>query len=208
VTAFEEEVHALMRAAFEGNMAALLGLLDADRSLVWDSRNGVTALHLAAFAGHRDAVDLLLLKGADIDASTGEGTPLFQAAWSGQEAVVEYLLSHGADARLTTRSGETPLMAAAAKGYVAIGRRLIEAGADVNARTTNGTTDFFTGSPPVCGESALHLAAAYGHVEFVNLLLESGADVKIEDDCGQRPAHWAARHLQEEVVALLQGASI
>src|SRR5688572_17095465 len=106
-----------MEAAFAGDLPRLWSLLDADRSLVWDWRNGLTALHIAAFAGQVEAADVLLLKGAEINASKGAGTALLQASLAGNEAVVEYLLANGADPNAASSTGETPLMAAAIEGY-------------------------------------------------------------------------------------------
>jgi Ankyrin repeats (3 copies) len=73
---------------------------------------GVTALHLAAFHGHRKIVELLLAAGADVNARDDEfnGTP---AGWA-----IEYLRVRGAllgieieDALFAIRRGDAELLA-------------------------------------------------------------------------------------------------
>jgi ankyrin repeat protein len=200
--------NAFVEAAYKGELDSVRSLLKEAPHLArmpgvpaWE---GHTPLSLAAGGGHLEIVRLLLAHGADLNPVSADGSALLMAAYGGRETTVALLLEHGADPNVASKSGETPLMAAAFKGLTQIGRMLIDAGAGLDARTTTGTTDFFNTSPPVCGESALHLAAAYGHREFVVLLLERGADKTIEDRCGQRPLHWAARHLRGELFALLK----
>ena len=206
MTAPDSDIDALLEAAFRGNFAKLYSLLDADRSLVWEARGDVTALHLAASAGQEDAAHLLLSKGAALDASGSEGTALFQATWAQRESLVDLLLLNGADVNLATTSGVTALMTASFNGNTVLARRLLDADADVDAPTSEGACHFYSVPVPVCGESALHLAAAGGHVEVIRLLLDRGAAANLADQLGQTAAHWAARHQQEEALALLRAA--
>jgi ankyrin repeat protein len=80
------------------------------------SRNaaGSTALHDAALAGSRPVVELLLNKGADVNARETEtgSTPLHHAASWGRIEVVEVLVKLGADLNIKNRAGETALQAA------------------------------------------------------------------------------------------------
>jgi ankyrin repeat protein len=101
--------------------AAALGLIDRARlhldadpgGIAAHSHDGFTALHLAAFFGHRDLAALLLDRGADVNArSTNE----------------------------TFARSNTPLHAAAANKQVEVGRLLVERGADVNAKDGHGFT--------------------------------------------------------------------
>jgi len=202
VTAFDQEVDLLFEAAFTGDVARLLSLLDADRSLVWDMRAGLTALHLAAFAGNLEAADLILMKGADVNASQGEGTPLFQACLGGHEPVARLLLEYGAQPDGATDAGETPIMAAALTGNEPLARLLIEKGADVNKQTASGKSKLDE-SRDVAGETALHLAAGAGHAAFVRLLLEHGAKADLRDNAGLTPLDWAHLSGRVEIDALL-----
>jgi ankyrin repeat protein len=179
-------------------------LLDADRSLVWESRGGLTVLHLIAYRGDMEAAPLVVMKGAQLNAGGDAGTPLYQAVRAGHEPMVQYLLALDADANIATSSGVTPLMVAALEGYSGLVRRLLAAGASVDARTGEGVCDLFAVDVPVCGESALHLAASRGQLDVVRLLLAASATREIEDRLGQTPAHWAARYGQRTALALLQ----
>eukprot|EP00438_Fugacium_kawagutii_P015224 Skav206116 [mRNA] locus=scaffold172:84733:112494:+ [translate_table: standard] len=101
-------------------------------------RDGRSALHSAAFAGHGPCLSLLLEASADKDAwekSSGH-TPLHVAALSGKLKVVGLLLQAGADKEKVTRSdGWTPLHCAAWTGRSDVVRLLLEAGARRDART-------------------------------------------------------------------------
>lgn len=204
-----DQAAALLEWCYKGNLAGVRTLLDEQPSLAhyagdparWE---GATPLTLAAYRGHVAVADLLLAQGAGVNRVSKDGSALLMAVYSGQEAMTRLLLDRGADPNVASASGETPLMAAAFRNLLRLAEMLINAGADLNLQTTRGTTDFFTGSPPVCGESALHLAAAYADEAFIRLLLERGADRTLCDHCGQRPVHWAARHRRHELVAMLK----
>ena len=66
-------------------------------------------LHLAAQEGHKEIAELLIAKGADLNAKTvGEWTPLHSAASKGQKEIVELLIAEGADVNEMS-FGNTPL---------------------------------------------------------------------------------------------------
>lgn len=58
---------------------------------------GKTALHAAAYQGHEEMVELLLLAGADLEAAGNDGlTPMYLAAQQKHQSVVQTLLKAGA----------------------------------------------------------------------------------------------------------------
>ena len=124
---------------------------------VYDSSAGWSALAQAAGAGHRDVVELLLDRGADINIRWDFGrTALHEAAIYGRASVVELLLSRGVEADARDLNGETALHGAAwgANSGHSLSSRptwegqwgrvldlLLDADADVNARSTR-TSDW------------------------------------------------------------------
>jgi ankyrin repeat protein len=80
-----------------------------------------TALYLMAACGHEAVVQLLLEKGADVDAKDNDGgTALHKTAGSGHEAVVRLLLEKGADVDAKSNDGWTALHWAAESGHEAV----------------------------------------------------------------------------------------
>jgi ankyrin repeat protein len=56
-----------------------------------------------------DMTELLLTRGADVDAKDRDGdTPLHDAAFRGHEKIVGLLLAHGADVGAKNNAGRTP----------------------------------------------------------------------------------------------------
>lgn len=149
-------------AAAVGRTRGLEALLAGERELAraWAS-DGFTALHLAAFFGHKDAAELLLEHGADANAVARnaelEVAPLQSAAAGGHSKLVVLLLEHGADPNTRQRGGFTALHAAAQNGDRESVEALLERGADKAALTDEGKT-------------AADFAAAAGHDELGELL--------------------------------------
>jgi hypothetical protein len=94
-------------------------------------------LDAAAFAGDKEAAEMLLAHGADVDAKNQNGeTPLNETALSekGGAAVAELLLDHGADVNAKGGRGCTPLWDAAYGQKELLAELLVAHGADVNAK--------------------------------------------------------------------------
>jgi ankyrin repeat protein len=76
--------------------------------------NGCTPLQIASFMGHNKVVELLISKGANLEAKdeTNGATALSWAVAAGRKDVVETLLSNGAVIDAKDKKGETPLSVA------------------------------------------------------------------------------------------------
>jgi peptidoglycan/LPS O-acetylase OafA/YrhL len=70
----------------------------------------LTPLHQAALSNRAEAAELLIRRGADVNAvARDDGTPLHAAAFLGNEEVVAALVKHGANVNAANKRGETPL---------------------------------------------------------------------------------------------------
>jgi len=101
-----------------------------------DMKNGYTPLHLAEFAvGHKKMAELLISKGADVNARSASGaTPLFFAVLRDQKDDVQLLLDKGANVNTPDAYGDTPLGCALQLQYGSLIQLLVDRGADVNAQ--------------------------------------------------------------------------
>jgi len=132
---------------------------------------GLAGLQVAASIGLEEVVQLLVEKGADVNAQgTYYGTALQAASSKGHGQVVQRLLEAGANIN-TQGEYDTALQLASSNGHDQIVQRLLEAGADVNAQ--GGYTD-----------TALQAASAHGHDQIVQRLIEAGADVNTQGKYG------------------------
>lgn len=127
---------------------------------------GWTPLHFASFAGQPAVAELLLARGAAVDATARNrfgNTPLQVALLTRQGDLAKLLLAHGADVNFKQTEGVTALHEAAQSGDLEIARTLLEAGADPSAKT--GRLD--DGRE---GVTAIEMARRAGHEEVAKLL--------------------------------------
>lgn len=135
----------------------------------------------------------LLAKGADVNASQGDGmTALHWAARHGDLDLTTALLRAHASTKAVTRIGAyTPLHVASEVGSGPVVAALLKAGADAKAVTSTGVTP-------------LHLAAMSGNVAAVNALIDRGADVNAKEPAWeQTPLMLAAAQGRTDAVKAL-----
>ncbi|KAI0527667.1 hypothetical protein KFK09_003272 [Dendrobium nobile] len=149
----------LMLAAMRGKIACVEKLLQAGANiLMFDSLNGRTCLHYAAYYGHSDCLESIL--------EAAHSNPISES-WGFARFV-----------NVKDAKGATPLHLAAKQGRSACVRMLLDKGALVCA----STVDY--GSP---GSTPLHLAARGGCIDSVRELLAWGADRLQMDSAGRIP---------------------
>ncbi|GLT89590.1 hypothetical protein SLE2022_075680 [Rubroshorea leprosula] len=169
----------LMLAAMHGKICCVRKLIESGAYiLMFDSLQGRTCLHYAAYYGHFDCLQALL--------STARSSSLANS-WGFARFV-----------NIRDESGATPLHLAACEGWTGCVHALLDNGALVCASTGgNG----YPGSTP------LHFAARGGSLACVRELLAWGADRLQPDSYGRVPYLIALKHRHEACAALLNPAS-
>jgi ankyrin repeat protein len=189
-------------AAQQGNLALVQSLLEKAKIETKDDDQRM-ALHRAAENGHAPVVQLLLEKGAEVDAQykkiktkgDDQKTALHRAAENGHAPVAQLLLEKGAEVDAKDKSGRTALHLAIMNGHEAVLDVMVR-GRYTTARDLNRLRLLpraaAKGHLPVVrqlveigvnpttkhqkgwkGKSALIFAAENGHVAVVQFLLES-----------------------------------
>ncbi len=100
-----------------------------------------TPLHIAVRYGHKEVAELLLNKGANVNAvERRKWTPLHTAVKSGKVQVAELLLDRGANVNAVDNLDMTPLHFALKYNREELVRLLLDRGANVNAVDKKGRT--------------------------------------------------------------------
>jgi cytohesin len=147
----------------------------------------------SAIKGQTDIADLLIAKGANVEARDKNGaTPLHQAALKGNLAFATLLLQHGADVNARDGDGATPLHNAALSGHRELAALLLDKGADREARDSES------------GATPLYHAAAWGRTALVELLIARGADINARNKASATPLAAAEKNGFAETAAVLK----
>jgi ankyrin repeat protein len=173
----------LFDLAAQNDVPALRKLLDA-KPLLLSSRlpDGSTPLHVASLWLARDTVDLLLKKGADIEARDAQArTPLARAvhaeksveARRDMKIVATRLIKKGATAATLDSSDNSPLHAAAANGDLEMVSLLLNSDAPVDVANQDGLSPLQMIPLTIGDKEDAQMRAR----DIAALLLEKGADV-------------------------------
>ena len=159
-----EGMTALLAVARTGNVEAAQVLVKAGAKV--DAREkwgGQTALMWASARRHPEMMELLISRGADVNArstdrnyqrhiqaegrpknlDSGGLSPLLYAARENCMACVDVLLKHNADINLPDPDGVSPLLVAILNANWDLAKQLIDAGADVNQWDIFGEAPLF-----------------------------------------------------------------
>jgi len=199
----EEDEKKLVRAAREGRMTIIIGLLSTNMLNINNHSNidnyddeeedsddeeyyTATPLFEAAKNGRMDIVRLLLDRGAKPNIPEEHGnSPLHTAAKQGHIGIVQLLLNNGADPNLENDYGETPLYLAFQNDHDNVEHLLLEKGA-------RPEKEYF--------ETKLVLAIEHGNARDVRNQLLSGVNINFDQS---EPLRAAVRNGHKDIVALL-----
>jgi ankyrin repeat protein/L-ascorbate metabolism protein UlaG (beta-lactamase superfamily) len=212
-------------AVTAGDVATVTQLLNQNPSLINapDTAQSLP-LHLAASTGQVAVIELLLSKGANMEAGDRENTtPLTCAALLNKPEAVRLLVEKGASLTARDNNGNTPLLAAARSGNVEIVKYLVGHGAALTDVSNRGSNCLHIatsiGAEPLVqyllgqnfdlnalngsGYSPLHFAAMAGNQTIIRLLVAAGANIDQNDNTGLSPLMIAAYNEKLEIVATL-----
>ncbi|KAM4800298.1 ankyrin repeat domain-containing protein 27 isoform X3 [Urocitellus parryii] len=153
---------------------------------------GHTPLHVAALCGQASLIDLLVSKGAMVNATDYHGsTPLHLACQKGYQSVTLLLLHYKANAEVQDNNGNTPLHLACTYGHEDCVKALVYY--DVQAcRLDIGNEK---------GDTPLHIAARWGYQGIIETLLQNGAPTEIQNRLKETPLKCA---LNSKIVSVME----
>lgn len=138
------KAHALIDAAWYGDLEKIQELLDNGEDVNSRNESGETALHWSAYHSRTDVMQFLIEREADVNAKDKFGrTPLMVAVSidSGEEIeLINFLLMKGADPNLRDQWNNTALHIAAGVGSPEVIKALLEKGASTKILNNSGET--------------------------------------------------------------------
>ena len=183
-------------AAKEGNIEAVKQHITAGVDVYAKNSYGQPPFFLAAYRDHKEIVELLIAKGADVNAREDSGlTSLDQAIARKNNETANILRKHSG------KSGAVySIHFAAAFGNIEEAKRQLAAGANVNAKDKRGMTPLHK----AVTQSLRRLVHNIRHADLkiIELLVAEGADVNTKDDEGRTPLDFAIHY--PEIINLLR----
>ncbi|KAK2842824.1 hypothetical protein Q5P01_013024 [Channa striata] len=153
---------------------------------------GYTPLHAAAICGQAQLIDVLVHKGAPVNATDYHTlTPLHLSCQRGYQGVTLLLLHYKANTEAQDNNGNTPLHLACMYGHEDCVKALVYY--DVQTCRLDLQNDK--------GDTPLHLAARWGYEGIIQVLLENGASTAIVNRSKESPLQCA---LNSKILMLLQ----
>eukprot|EP00057_Strongylocentrotus_purpuratus_P031361 XP_784379.3 PREDICTED: E3 ubiquitin-protein ligase MIB2 isoform X1 [Strongylocentrotus purpuratus] len=169
-------------AVMEGDVKRVAEALEKNKGFVNVDVKENTPLHLAAYQGHLQIVELLIKNGAKLNAKDDEGdTALANAVLQDNQRIVKYLLDHGADPNTKdVEGGRSPLHIGVSKNHTQCVRLILGKGGNPNAQDNVGNTP-------------LHDAIRRTQKEITELLINARNIVlELKNKRGYNPLHHAA----------------
>lgn len=129
-------------ALIQGDIEQVERFLDEGTQVDARDAEGITALMYASYHGQESIVNLLIERGANINASeyVDGRTALMDSSINGQSEMVELLLNRGADINAKSNTGWTALMWAVERKRNEVVALLVDRGAYLDSRNDDGKT--------------------------------------------------------------------
>ena len=199
-TAAEAAAYGGLHAAAWRGDAAQVAALGTPAEVKKRDAHGRTALHVAAFARQRAAIEALAKAGADLGALENDRYDAVTiAAVADDEETLRTLLALGASAKLiTSRYDGTALIAAAHLGHDGVVRQLIAAGAPLDHVNNLHWTAVIEAI--VLGNGGAR------HRATLKALIDAKANLQLVDRSGRSPLQLARERGYAEMVAMLERA--
>ncbi|XP_076853731.1 death-associated protein kinase 1 [Brachyhypopomus gauderio] len=217
---------AIIHAINDDNVPGLKHLLGSLTSydINQPNKHGTPPLLIAAGCGNVQIIDVLIRKGAEIQALDKSGAnAIYYAARNGHVQTLKFLHEKKCPLDIQDKSGETALHVAARYGNVDVVQYLCSIHANPNLTDREQEVPLHCAAwhgysavaRVLCeagcdvnarnreGESALLTASARGFRDIAECLLEHGADLESTDKDGHIALHLAVRRCQIEVVKCL-----
>lgn len=152
----------LMIAAGEGNIPLMELFLARGAAIDKTNGAGETALMLAAWKGHAEAVQWLLDHGARVNQDGMRWSALHYAVFSGHRELARRLVERGADINARSANGSSVLMMAIYEGHDDLAQWLVDKGADVSPRND-------------WGDGALEWSMKFGRTKIARLITDAAS---------------------------------
>jgi len=189
----------LMVASYIGNeeIVKLLIKHGADLNKV-NSRDGLTALHIASLQNKLSVIEILISNGMDVNVKDLENkTALIYAIEKNNREIVEYLLKNNAKLPEENEIMNQVIHPAVLYGFQDLAGEIMKKGASLSSKDNNG-------------RSLLHNAVIGMNIEWIDLLLRKNVDVNKVDSFSRAPLHYSVELNQLDITkSLIQnGAEI
>ncbi|XP_048246276.1 ankyrin repeat domain-containing protein 17-like isoform X2 [Haliotis rufescens] len=205
----------LIVACSEGKLKAVRDILEQSPEVInKKGRSGMTPVMWAARRGHREVLDLLVRKEADLKlVDDASNSILHWAFYGGHVSMVKYVVSKNmVDINSKGRDERTPLMCAAREGKRQIFDLLVSRGGLPSEIDKDGNNilllacwggneeivkyiishdDVDIDGRGQSGRTPLMAAAYKGHGKVFDLLVDKEADLTLVDDAGDNVLHVA-----------------
>lgn len=156
-------------------------LIEKNAFIHYKNKQGLTAMHFAAWQNDVEIGELLVANGAKVDVKSRQNrTPLFSAACEGKLEFMKFLVKNGADVHVTDIPAKHSLLHCVKKSNIDAIAFLIDQGANINGRDAVGNTP-------------AHESAQWINSKPLELLHNCGADIHARNDRNQTAIYLAMK---------------